>query len=554
MALVASLEESFQPPGAERFGLGGRWAPPVPVDLVLVYSQSFAENDAALTAASNVQAAWEVQNQTWHTCFRQVVLEQANLSADQDVYDSRGYTVRKDWVNGPNSVFRFVLGSFYEGNFSNYDAFYFMELDAVPVQPWWLEQFVGEALYYPRAAIRGSRYRGDGWDQFIQSMPADLLMHINGNAIYNVRHPWLRWLHEQLESEAGTENASVAFDLRMANLTLSAQAGLEPMASAYAELVPEGEEPYRDDSTLIGNFANTLLNSSFESGVYVRHGSLSNIFTNLEENITLGVAVFSDSYGELNATINSTHPFRDILVLSYAEPVMADGYTESIMTPKGDTEVRFKTASKDNYLALCEIAGLVTTKFFVFSDNYHLISGPTFILADETGRPVLPYVHANSSHCATAPACLLSLQQAEDLFGIKLHYHHDNFDTVYHTSEVLEFCDQWELASSDLGSYENCGIQFGPTADDFFAWQISVGRELGYVPKDKERVGWRSFTLLREPVPLDQRTCSVYTQTEYDRIAANLSTCSQIIEEVSVCEATPNCTFRPLFGSGGRWL
>ena len=34
------------------------------------------------------------------------------------------------------------------------------ELDAVPVQPWWLEQFVGEALYYPRAAIRGSRYRG----------------------------------------------------------------------------------------------------------------------------------------------------------------------------------------------------------------------------------------------------------------------------------------------------------------------------------------------------------------------------------------------------------
>ena len=28
--------------------LSGRWAPPVPVDLVLVYSQSFAENAAAL--------------------------------------------------------------------------------------------------------------------------------------------------------------------------------------------------------------------------------------------------------------------------------------------------------------------------------------------------------------------------------------------------------------------------------------------------------------------------------------------------------------------------
>lgn len=29
----------------------------------------------------------------------------------QDVYDSRGYAVRKDWVNGPNKVFRFILHS-----------------------------------------------------------------------------------------------------------------------------------------------------------------------------------------------------------------------------------------------------------------------------------------------------------------------------------------------------------------------------------------------------------------------------------------------------------
>lgn len=34
------------------------------------------------------------------------------------------------------------------------------------------------------------------------------------------------------------------------------------MASYYASLVPEGEQPYRADSSLIGNFANTLLNSS----------------------------------------------------------------------------------------------------------------------------------------------------------------------------------------------------------------------------------------------------------------------------------------------------
>ena len=35
----------------------------------------------------------------------------ATDSASQDIYDSRGYAVRKDWVNGPNKVFRFILQS-----------------------------------------------------------------------------------------------------------------------------------------------------------------------------------------------------------------------------------------------------------------------------------------------------------------------------------------------------------------------------------------------------------------------------------------------------------
>ena len=39
------------------------------------------------------------------------------------------------------------------------------ETDAVPVQESWIDQFIQEALHYPRAAIRGSRYRGpDGGD------------------------------------------------------------------------------------------------------------------------------------------------------------------------------------------------------------------------------------------------------------------------------------------------------------------------------------------------------------------------------------------------------
>ena len=81
----------------------------MPVDLILVYSQAFEDNLDAWTAASRVQASFVNKERPWHRCFRSVTISAANLTADEDIYDSRGYAVRKDWVNGPNAVFRFVL-------------------------------------------------------------------------------------------------------------------------------------------------------------------------------------------------------------------------------------------------------------------------------------------------------------------------------------------------------------------------------------------------------------------------------------------------------------
>ena len=52
-------------------------------------------------------------------------------------------------------------GSFYAGDFAaDYDAFFFMEMDAVPVRPGWIDQFLLEARAM-RGAIRGSSYRGE---------------------------------------------------------------------------------------------------------------------------------------------------------------------------------------------------------------------------------------------------------------------------------------------------------------------------------------------------------------------------------------------------------
>ncbi|CAK8989567.1 unnamed protein product [Durusdinium trenchii] len=407
-----------------------------------------------------------------------------------------------------------------------------METDAVPVQESWIDQFIQEALHYPRAAIRGSRYRGDRWDSI--EVPEDLLLHLNGNAIYNLRHPWLEWLHGQLEREHHVEDfAVIPFDLRMGNITRAAQRGVDPLGGIYAALVPGDEEPYKDDSTLIGSFAGTLLNHSFQTGVYVRQASLSNIFQNLEDELTLGVAAPQPAYDGLNATIRSRHPFRKILVLSYGEkPIKPDGSMETIETPRGPTDVLFQSAMHQRHLALCEMASLVTTTFFAFSDVYHLISGPVDVLAEE-GRPVLPYITTSSRECTAKFGCKLSVLQAENLFHVDLHHHYDTFEVLYLTSQMRRFCSEWQLAVKALGSYEDCAVQFGPTADDYIAWHTSVGIRPShyYVPKDKDLVGWRSMTHRHEAEPTDARHCSAYTQEEYKSINANITICSKIVED-----------------------
>eukprot|EP00434_Breviolum_minutum_P028681 symbB.v1.2.025379.t1/scaffold2459.1/size78741/3 len=158
------------------------------------------------------------------------------------------------------------------------------EMDAVPVLEGWLERFLLETMQGSSFAIRGSSDRGD------DALPGKPHRYINGNAIYNLRHPWLRFLYAQLEQEAFTVFEKIPFDVRMAHLTLEAQRGLQDEhAKAYVSLVALDEEPYQDDSQLIGSFGNTLLNHSFEPGVFIRQASLSNIFYNLEETTCFNV-------------------------------------------------------------------------------------------------------------------------------------------------------------------------------------------------------------------------------------------------------------------------
>lgn len=274
----------------------------------------------------------------WSSCFRAFQSHNANLTAEEDVYDMRGYSARNDWANGPNRVFSFVTRSFYDGTFGSYDAFYFMELDAVPVRGNWLQQLVEEA-YDDSMAVRGSRYRGDTWDAYLRLLPLELLFHVNGNAIYNLSHPWMQNLTESLQ-----EQLSVAFDLHMARRTLEVY-GLSDSG------------PYKGDSLLIGNYAQTLLNDSFEVPEFIRHGSAANIFRNVNESqITLGIFNHSDTSRVLQS-LSGSHPFRRVVLVG-------EGPQQELTvdTPRGPTEVEPLTLQGHWVTAGCEVAEAVNTR------------------------------------------------------------------------------------------------------------------------------------------------------------------------------------------------
>eukprot|EP00435_Cladocopium_sp_Y103_P017306 s4178_g4.t1 len=87
----------------------------------------------------------------------------------------------------------------------------------------------------------------DTWDPYLSSLPADVLFHVNGNAIYNLTHPWLISMVQTLDAELVAGTLSSAFDIRMAQLTLQQYSAADPAI------------PYKGDSVLIGNYAQTPL-------------------------------------------------------------------------------------------------------------------------------------------------------------------------------------------------------------------------------------------------------------------------------------------------------
>ncbi|CAE7351799.1 unnamed protein product, partial [Symbiodinium pilosum] len=472
------------------------------IDLILVYSKDLSMNMMAHKAVMDLEDGFmmkmdmDMYNMTnmtngtmydWMKCFSKITHMSAMLNPEQDVYDSNGYTTNKHWVSGPNTVFKSIMDAMYMGDWKGmYDAFFLMEMDAVPIKHYWLEQFEMEAAEMKpgNMAVRGSQYLGDKWDLFKHMMPEYLVEHINGNAIYNLEHNWTKYLYETFTSNANDDMMEeMAFDVAFAMITMDAMMDSSMFHPGWVAAMGNNMT-YNWHSMLVGNYANTLLNTSFEFPTYIRHGSSKNLFENLEDDeVTLGVAFF-DMRGHLKETVPTTHPFKKILGLAYFDQATM---TEEIVAPGGNVTMKMMKAMYEPMYHLCETAKNVETKWFALTDNYHIVKAPVSVLMEDDDVPVLPYVLKNSKYCAERPNCKASMEQAEMLFSIDLNYHHDKYEVLYKTEDAISFCKAWDTATEGKG-YGNCTLSFGPTGDDYIAWKISspmfnITNE--FVPKDK---------------------------------------------------------------------
>ena len=142
------------------------------------------------------------------------------LPPEQDAYEPPKQQVNRLWVNGPNRQFEKGLRAcqFPITEEHGWQLAYLMEPDSVPLRAFWLDRLLAEIEERRSFAVLGSKYRGDKWYDFIDSLEIPLLNHINGNAVYNISHPLMQLMLGQLEIEADQMYNFIPFDLRMGQM------------------------------------------------------------------------------------------------------------------------------------------------------------------------------------------------------------------------------------------------------------------------------------------------------------------------------------------------
>ena len=124
-------------------------------DLFLFYSQTFSENEVAMHAVDEIMNEYFSPG-GWSRCFDNIYAIEANIPPELDLYIPAAQEELYNWVNGPNRQFEAAFRIIQSGEWGNYDGFYLMEGDSVPVKNYWLDVILGEINAYRPFAVLGA--------------------------------------------------------------------------------------------------------------------------------------------------------------------------------------------------------------------------------------------------------------------------------------------------------------------------------------------------------------------------------------------------------------
>ena len=124
-------------------------------DVFLFYSQTFSENDVATKAVDAIIDQF-FEPGGWSQCFDNIYAIEANIPQELDLYIPSAQEELYNWVNGPNRQFEAAFRIIQSGEWGEYDGFYLMEGDSVPIKAHWLDVVMSEIEVSRPFAILGA--------------------------------------------------------------------------------------------------------------------------------------------------------------------------------------------------------------------------------------------------------------------------------------------------------------------------------------------------------------------------------------------------------------
>mmetsp|Transcript_30290 Transcript_30290/g.65409 ORF Transcript_30290/g.65409 Transcript_30290/m.65409 type:complete len:1736 (-) Transcript_30290:678-5885(-) len=487
-------------------------------DVFLFYSQTFAENDVAIKAVDAIIDQF-FEPGGWSQCFDNIYAIEANIPQELDLYIPSAQEELYNWVNGPNRQFEAAFRIIQSGEWGEYDGFYLMEGDSVPIKAHWLDVVLSEIEVNRPFAILGAQYDGDKWDNFYEKIPISLLHHTNGNAIYNTSHPLLERLVGQLEVEAPCPYNSIPYDYRMSQMWVEGTLGIVPELAPKIMLNEEGEnitlssnlemfkkwadiweneDPFKY-TPVIHNYAATNLIPRHLGPEYIIHGAkLYSPWDPTKSEVTLVVSewFFDRSLHLINNLDEKDHPFSEVVVMVPPVAGSHDDYDQM-----SDVPVRTQHRGAPDFMDLCEAD--VRTDWFMLTNSYHHVARHVDLMfTPGTFKPVIPFTPATYPFCFKFPYCKETINLAQ-----RINPGHDkvvlDMDMLYNTEARDAFCKEWREENGeegeDLYKHQQRRLMFrkkiigppGPTGTSYFAYLMREKKDGMYKMTDRSLYGAR---------------------------------------------------------------